>query len=220
MEEDGNIISPSMAVLAVVVTFIVSLFLGAAFFILFGYGVAMIFGELFLIVVPLGCMLYRGVDVRSYIGLEIRPRTILLGVATGTLLLTSNLIMSAAIVAVFGVSEAVEETNNLIINMSGSPQGLLSVVVTLSLAGLCEEFTFRAFLQNAIDSKYSFGSALLVSSLAFGFFHFDPQAVYVILAFLMGLLLGYIYHRWHSYVISAVAHSTQNLIILALMLLI
>jgi len=209
-----------MAVLAVVVTFIVSLFLGAAFFILFGYGVAMIFGELFLIVVPLGCMLYRGVDVRSYIGLEIRPRTILLGVATGTLLLTSNLIMSAAIVAVFGVSEAVEETNNLIINMSGSPQGLLSVVVTLSLAGLCEEFTFRAFLQNAIDSKYSFGSALLVSSLAFGFFHFDPQAVYVILAFLMGLLLGYIYHRWHSYVISAVAHSTQNLIILALMLLI
>jgi len=220
MEEDGNIISPSMAVLAVVVTFIVSLFLGAAFFILFGYGIAMVFGELFLIVVPLGCMIYRKVDVRSYIGLEIRPRTILLGVATGTLLLTLNLIISAAIVAVFGVSEAVEETNNLIINMSGSPQGLLSVVVTLSLAGLCEEFTFRAFLQNAINSKYSFGSALLVSSLAFGFFHFDPQAVYIVLAFLMGLLLGYIYHRWHSYVISAVAHSTQNLIILALMLLI
>jgi len=220
MEEDGKIISPSMAVLAVVVTFIVSLFLGAAFFILFGYGVAMVFGELFLIVVPLGCMLYRGVDVRNYIGLEIRPRTILLGVATGTILLTFNLIMSATIVAVFGVSEAVEETNNLIINMSGSPQGLLSVVVTLSLAGLCEEFTFRAFLQNAISSKYSFGPALLVSSLAFGFFHFDPQAVYMVLAFLMGLLLGYIYHRWHSYVISAVAHSTQNLIILALMLLI
>lgn len=220
MEEDGSIISPSMAVLAVVVTFVLSLFLGVAFFILFGYGVAMVFGELLLTVVPLGCMLYRGVDVRSYIGLEIRPRTILLGVATGTLLLTFNLIISTAIVAVFGVSEAVEETNNLITNMSGSRQGLLSVVVTLSLAGLCEEFTFRAFLQNAISSKYSFGPALLVSSLAFGFFHFDPQAVYMVLAFLMGLLLGYIYHRWHSYVISAVAHSAQNLITLALMLLI
>lgn len=220
MEEDGSIISPSMAVLAVVVTFVLSLFLGVAFFILFGYGVAMVFGELLLIVVPLGCMLYRGVDIRSYIGLEIRLRTILLGVAMGTLLLIFNLIISTAIVAVFGVSEAVEETNDFIINMSGSPQGLLSVVVTLSLAGLCEEFTFRAFLQNAINNKYSFGPALLVSSLAFGFFHFDPQAVYIVLAFLMGLLLGYIYHRWHSYVISAVAHSAQNLITLALMLLI
>lgn len=220
MEEDGSIISPSMAVLAVVVTFVLSLFLGVAFFILFGYGVAMVFGELLLIVVPLGCMLYRGVDVRSYIGLEIRLRTILLGVAMGTLLLIFNLIISTAIVAVFGVSEAVEETNDFIINMSGSPQGLLSVVVTLSLAGLCEEFTFRAFLQNAINNKYSFGPALLVSSLAFGFFHFDPQAVYIVLSFLMGLLLGYIYHRWHSYVISAVAHSAQNLITLALMLLI
>jgi len=220
MEEDGGSISPSMAVLAVVVTFVLSLFLGVAFFILFGYGVAMVFGELLLIVVPLGCMLYRGVDVRSYIGLEIRPRTILLGVAMGTLLLAFNLIISTTIVTVFGVSEAVEETNDFIINMSGSPQGLLSVVVTLSLAGLCEEFTFRAFLQNAINNKYSFGPALLVSSLAFGFFHFDPQVVYIVLALIMGLLLGYIYHRWHSYVISAVAHSTQNLITLALMLLI
>ncbi len=218
MEEDDNKISPFGAILAVVATFILSLFLGAAFFILFGYGFAMVFGELLIIVVPLGYMLYKGVDVRSYIGLEIGPRTILLGVAMGGLLLFSNVIISAGMIAVFGVSEAVVETNSLIMNMSDSLQGLLLVIIVLSLAGLCEEFTFRGFLQNTINSKYSLGLALFVSSLAFGFFHFDPQAVYTISAVLMGLLLGYIYHRWHSYVLSAVAHSTLNLIALAIML--
>ncbi len=218
MEEDGNSISPFVATVAVVVTFIISLFLGAAFFILFGYGIAMVFGELFLIVIPLGYMLYRGVNIGSYIGLDIRLGTILLGVAMGALLLFANLIISAAMISIFGVSEAIEETNSLIINMSGSPYGLLSVVATLSLAGFCEEFIFRGFLQNAINSKYSLVLALLVSSLAFGLFHFDPQAVYTISAFLMGLLLGYIYHHWHSYVISAVAHTTLNLIVLTMML--
>jgi len=166
MEEDDNKISPFGAILAVVATFILSLFLGAAFFILFGYGFAMVFGELLIIVVPLGYMLYKGVDVRSYIGLEIGPRTILLGVAMGGLLLFSNVIISAGMIAVFGVSEAVVETNSLIMNMSDSLQGLLLVIIVLSLAGLCEEFTFRGFLQNTINSKYSLGLALFVSSSA------------------------------------------------------
>ena len=218
VEEVGGAVSPLAAILAIAVTFILFLFLGAALVILFGYPFALIFGEILLIVVPLGYMLYRRVDVGSYIRLEVKPRTILLGLAFGAFLFLFDLVIVTVLTSIFGVSEVVEETNELILNMSGSPQGLLSLIVALSLAGVCEEFTFRGFLQTAINSRYSSTIALLVSSIVFGLFHFDPQAVYTLSAFLMGLILGYIYYRWRSYVVSAVAHATLNLIVLTIIL--
>lgn len=218
VEEVGGAVSPLAAILAIAVTFILFLFLGAALVILFGYPFALIFGEILLIVVPLGYMLYRRVDVGSYIRLEVKPRTILLGLAFGAFLFLFDLVIVAVLTSIFGVSEVVKETNELILNMSGSPQGLLSLIVALSLAGVCEEFTFRGFLQTAINSRYSSIVALLVSSIVFGLFHFDPQAVYTLSAFLMGLMLGYIYYRWRSYVVSAVAHATLNLIVLTIIL--
>lgn len=218
VEEDGGTVSPLAAILAIAATFILFLFLGAALVILFGYPFALISGEILLIVVPLGYMLYRRVDVGSYIRLEVKPRTILLGLAFGAFLFLFDLVVAAALTSIFGVSEVVEETNELLLNMSGSLQGLLSLIVALSLAGVCEEFTFRGFLQTAINSRYSSRVALLVSSIVFGLFHFDPQAVYTLSAFLMGLMLGYIYYRWRSYVVSAVAHATLNLIVLTIIL--
>jgi membrane protease YdiL (CAAX protease family) len=217
---ERSYISPLIAILVVVLTFICSLFLAAFSFILFGYYLTIVLGELFLIVIPLGYMLYKKVDVKKYVGLKIEFKVVLLGIVFGILLLLVNVIVSSLLVSIFGVSETVEESNKLILDMSSSAEGLLLMAVALSLGGLCEEFTFRGFLQTAINSKYSFGVALLASSIVFGFFHFDPQGVYMISAFVIGLFLGYIYHRWHSYVISAVAHSTLNLAVLAVLLLV
>jgi membrane protease YdiL (CAAX protease family) len=220
MKESGTI-SPLAAILAVVASFLLALLLGGAFLDLFGYAFAQISVELLLIVVPLGYMLYRRVDVGSYIRLEVKSRTILLGVALGGGLFLFDLAISNVLFSVFGVSQVVKEENALIADLSSSPQGLLLMTVALSLAGVCEEFTFRGFLQTAINSKYSFGTALFVSSLAFAILlHPDPQAVLTISAFLMGLILGYSYHRWHSYAVSAAAHATMNLIVLTIMLLI
>lgn len=219
MEEHGAI-SPSAAILAVLASFILLLFLGAAFYNLLGYSVAIVLSELLVIVVPLGYMLSKGVKIRSYIGLDARPRNILLGFTSGVVIFLFDIFLSFALVLIFGPSEVLEESNRLIMDMSKTIDGLILAIIGLSLAGICEEFTFRGFLQNAIHSKYSFGIAMLVSSLAFGFFHFDPQAVYTISAFLIGLLFGYIYHHWHSYAVAAVAHSTVNLIGLITLLLI
>jgi len=221
MDENGRTISPLAAILAVIATFVLSLFLGAMILILFGYPFAMISVELLLIVVPLGYMLHRRVDVRSYIGLRMKPRTVLLGVTLGGFLFLFNLVVSNILVSVFGVSEVIEESNTLIVNLSSSPQGLLSVIIALSLAGTCEEFTFRGFLQTAINSRFSSSVALLVSSIAFALLlHFDPQGVYTISAFLIGVMLGYIYYRCRSYIVPAVAHTTQNLIVLIITLII
>jgi membrane protease YdiL (CAAX protease family) len=217
--QSNEIVSPRAAVIAVVATFFISLFIGAVLFLLFDYPLAAIFGELLIIAVPLGYMLYKKIDVSKYIGLQITPRTVLLGVVIGALLFLFDLATTITLTSILGTSELVEQSSQLVLEASNSMPGLLQLIAALSLAGLCEEFTFRGFLQTSIQKKYPFGVALFISSLAFGLFHFDLQAVYTISAFVMGLVLGYVYHRWRSYTVSALAHATVNLIVLALYLL-
>jgi membrane protease YdiL (CAAX protease family) len=219
MEKDDATISPTAAILAVGATFLLVLFLGVAFYVLnVEQSLELILGELAIIVIPLCLMISKRVNIRKYIGSGINPKIVVLGIALGVLLLFFDIFTSAGLVAVFGESQAMKDSNQQIQDLSGSTLGLVSLVITLSLAGVCEEFTFRCFLQNAVNSKYSFAVALIVSSLAFGLFHLDFQGVYIIWAFLMGLVLGLIYHHWHSYVVSATAHATVNLIVLAISL--
>jgi membrane protease YdiL (CAAX protease family) len=144
---------------------------------------------------------------------------VLLGFACGALLLFVDIIVSVALTAIFGVSQAVEESNTMITDLSSSTSGLVAVIVALSLAGFCEEFAFRGFLQSTLTRRYSFIPAVIVSAVTFGLFHFDPQLVYILSALTAGLVLGFIYHHWNSYVVSALAHSTLNLVVLAALLL-
>jgi membrane protease YdiL (CAAX protease family) len=216
--EKANTISPSTAILVIAVTFVIVLFLEAAFFLVLGTGPALILGELLILIVPLSYLLSKHVDIKSYVGLNIKPKVILLGVASGVLLLLVDVASAAVLTSIFGVSKAVEESNAILTDLSSSTPGLISVIVALSLTGICEEFAFRGFLQNTINRKYGFAPAVIISSVAFGLFHFDPQFVYIIGTIIAGLVLGYIYHRWNSYVVSAIAHSTLNLIALAFLL--
>jgi membrane protease YdiL (CAAX protease family) len=144
---------------------------------------------------------------------------VLLGLASGVLLLFVDVIVSAVLTYLFGVSEAVEQSNTLITDLSSTTWGLITVATALGLAGVCEEFAFRGFLQSTLTRRYSFIPALITSAFVFGLFHFDPQLVYILSALTAGLVLGYVYHRWNSYVVSAIAHSTVNLVVLATLLL-
>jgi len=220
MEKASSDISPLVAILIFAATFVFALFFLAAVYDSFGFYVTLLVQEPSLIVLPLGYMLYKKVDVKNYIGFEVKPKTILLGIALGALVFLVDLVISNALISVFGPSETVEEVNTQYLSMTSSPRGLLTLIIAFSLAGVCEEFTFRGFLQTAVNRRYSFVPAVLVSSFAFSLIHFDSQLIYTVSAFLVGLLLGYIYHHWHSYVVSAIAHASVNLIALALMLLI
>lgn len=215
-KESTDAISPFVAVLIVIATFVLLVFMGALFLVLLGLGPALIATELLILVIPLGYMLLKGIDIRRYVGLDVNTQNILLGILLGSLVFLADIVISSVLFAIFGASKAVEESNQQIMDLSSSSWGLLSAAIALSLAGICEEFTFRGFLMNTITRRYSFVPALLVSSLAFGLFHFDLQLVYIISAFTVGLILGYIYHRWHSYLVCAVTHSTVNLIVLAI----
>jgi membrane protease YdiL (CAAX protease family) len=207
------------AALVMVVTFVLVLFLGAILFLELGSGPALVLSELLILIVPLGYMLVKHVDIKRYVGLNVNPKLVLLGLASGALLLFVDIIVSAVLTTIFGVSQAVEESNTIITDLSASTSGLITVIAALSLAGFCEEFAFRGFLQSTLTRRYSFIPALIVSAVTFGFFHFDPQLVYTLSAISAGLVLGYVYHRWNSYLVSAIAHSAVNLVVLVTLLL-
>jgi len=207
------------AFLVIVVAFFLVLFFGAFLYIVVGEGPALVLSELIILFVPLGYLLFKHVDIKRYVGLDVNPKLVLLGLASGALLLFVDVIVSAVFTSIFGVSEAIEQSNTLITELSSTTSGLITVATALGLAGVCEEFAFRGFLQSTLTRRYSFIPALITSAFVFGLFHFDPQLVYILSASTAGLVLGYVYHRWNSYVVSAIAHSTVNLVVLATLLL-
>jgi membrane protease YdiL (CAAX protease family) len=219
-QEKVNTVSPLNAILVIAATFVVVLFLGDLFRLTLGDGPALVLSELLILIVPLAYMLIKRVNIKNFVGLDVKPKFIMLGLASAVLLFFVDIIVSFVLTTIFGVSQAVEESNTMITELSSSTSGLIAVTAALTLAGVCEEFAFRGFLQNAINRKYSFIPALLISSVAFGLFHPDPQLVYILSAIAAGLVLGYVYHRSNSYVVSAIAHSTVNLVVLVSLLLV
>ena len=213
-------VSVFLALALVLASFILVVFLGGTFFVLLGYGPAAVLTELLLAVIPIAYMLHKRIDIKEYVGLKVKPRFVILGIAFGFLLILLNFVVSAALVVVLGESQVVEESNRLIMNTISTTDGLLLVILALSLAGICEEFLFRGFLQSAISNRCSSAIAIVISSLVFSLFHYDPQLVYIAFAFIIGLMFGLIYNRWRSYIISAVAHATMNLIVLASIILV
>jgi membrane protease YdiL (CAAX protease family) len=207
------------AVLVMVVSFFLVLFLGYIFSYTLGNGPALVLSELLILLVPLGYLLAKHVDIKRYVGLDVNPKLVVLGFASAALLLFVDIAVSAVLTTIFGVSQAVEESNAVISELSSSPGGLIAVIAALGLAGVCEEFAFRGFLQSTLTRNYSFIPALIMSAFVFGLFHFDPQLVYILSAMTAGLVLGYVYHHWNSYVVSAIAHSTVNLVVLITLLL-
>jgi membrane protease YdiL (CAAX protease family) len=211
-------VPPFEAALVIILTFFLSIVLSAIFLLTVGMGPTLVIGELVILLIPLSYLLLKRVNIKTFVGIDLKPKFILLGAALGVALLFVNIVVSGILTSIFGVSQAVQESNTLLTTLSSSPQGLIAVVASLALAGVCEEFAFRGFLQNALNRRYSFIPAVIVSSFVFGLFHFDPQLVYILSAAIGGIALGYIYHRW-NYVTSATAHTTMNLIVLALLLL-
>ena len=219
IEQEKVALSIVEVVLVIIVTFFLAMLLGSLLFLTIDIGLALILTELIILFVPLGYMLYKGIDVRRYIGLDINPKLVILGFVSGVILLCVNIIVSLVLLAIFGESQAVIESNNMIAELSASSWGLVTVATALGLAGICEEFAFRGFLQSTLTRRISFIPAVFISSFTFGIFHFDPQLVYILSALSAGLVLGYVYHRWNSYVVAVIAHSSVNLLVLVVLLL-
>jgi membrane protease YdiL (CAAX protease family) len=211
--------------LVFVVTFFLSAFVGGIFYLSGLIEVSLIIGELLFLVVPYAYLRFAHVNVKSYVNISFKPKYLALGVGLGALMILLNEAVAEGLTALLGPSQAVQETNQMYVTLSNSVPGLIAVAVALGLAGICEEFAFRGFVQNALTRslqkrmpKYAFIPAMIIAAALFGIAHFDPQFIYIADTFIGGLVLGYIYHRW-NYTASALAHTSMNLIVLALLVL-
>ena len=219
MEQEKVVpVSTVEAVLVIVVTFFLSMFLGAIFLVVLGTGPALVLSELLILVVPLGYLMFKHVDIKRYVRLDVNPKLVLWGFVAGAILLSVDIAVSAALTIVFGESQAVIESNAMITELTASTEGLIYVATALALAGVCEEFAFRGFLQSTLTRRFSFIPAVIVSAVTFGLFHFDIQLVYILSATTAGLVLGYVYHRWNSYIVAVIAHSSVNLLVLLVLM--
>jgi membrane protease YdiL (CAAX protease family) len=211
-------VSTIEAVLVIAVSFILTMLLGGLFYITLDKGLSLVLSELIILIVPLGYLLYKGVDVKRYVGLDVNPKLVLWGFVSGAILLSVDMSVSAVLLIIFGESQAVIDTNTIITELTAYPEGLIYVAIALTLAGICEEFAFRGFLQSTLTRRFSFIPAVLTSAFVFGLFHFDPQLVYIISALSAGLVLGYVYHHWNSYIVAVIAHSSVNILVLILLI--
>jgi membrane protease YdiL (CAAX protease family) len=218
LDQKVELISPFEAGLVITLTFFLTAIVGAILLLTFGYGPTLVLGELLILAIPLGYLISKRVDVKSFVGINFKPKFLLIGVGCGGILILLNIIISGMLTYIFGNSQAVEQSNALLKNLSLTPSGLIIAAASLALAGICEEFAFRGFLQKTLTKRYSFVPAIVISAAVFGIFHFDPQVVYTLAAFLSGLFLGYTYYRW-NYITAATAHLVMNLIVLAVIIL-
>ena len=214
-------ISPLAAILVLALTFIATVF-GLSFLYIvdlpFTIQIVSAIGELMILLIPLLYMLHKKVNVRKYVMFG-SLKHVGLGLGLGIGLMGLSVILGLFLTYLFGPSKIVEETNQAAIRLVKESPALMMLVAGL-IPGICEEFAFRGFLQNALKKRYSFPVALLGASIMFGLFHPDPQATYTITSFTMGLYLGYFYNRFQSYVMTAIAHATNNIIGLVILLLI
>lgn len=85
-----------------------------------------------------------------------------------------------------------------------------SILMTVALAPVMEETLFRGIIQGSIYRRDGATKAILLSALLFGVFHIIPQQA--INAFLVGIILGYIYFRTGSLLSVIILHALNNAI--------
>ena len=99
------------------------------------------------------------------------------------------------------------------IDMSSDVLGILAIAV---IGPIAEEVVFRgAVCRSLLKKGVPVGLTVLISAMLFGLIHFNPAQIPF--AFIMGLLLGYIYCRTGSLVPTIIAHILNNSISVVMM---
>lgn len=83
--------------------------------------------------------------------------------------------------------------------------GILAIAI---VGPILEEVLFRGAITKALLQKYSPAKAIVISALLFGVFHLNPAQI--LPAFLMGLLLGWVYYKTASLIPCILMHILNN----------
>jgi len=87
---------------------------------------------------------------------------------------------------------------------------IISILLVGILPGLLEEMLFRGILLNGFEKNYSEKKAILISALLFGIVHLNPWQF--VTAFIMGIILAWVYIRTKSIILCIYMHIFNNLV--------
>lgn len=86
--------------------------------------------------------------------------------------------------------------------------GIWAIVTAVVAAPILEELLFRGVIQRSISLKYGGLVGVVVAAAIFGIIHFNP--VQVVNAFVVGLILGFIYYKTNSLISVMIIHAVNN----------
>ena len=98
------------------------------------------------------------------------------------------------------------------INLSNPFTRPYYVVGAVLLGPILEEIIFRGVILRGLLTKYSPKYAIVFSAIIFGLIHGKPLQIWG--AFIIGLILGYVYYKTKSIGTTILLHSFVNLIVL------
>jgi len=85
------------------------------------------------------------------------------------------------------------------------------VILTVSVTpAICEELFFRGFVQKSFEFKHKPITAILLTSVFFGLYHFNPYGLLPLIV--IGMYLGYSAYKSNSIVVPVILHFLNNLI--------
>ena len=85
-----------------------------------------------------------------------------------------------------------------------------AVLVFGLIAGAAEEIFFRGFMLTRLREHWGGPRAIAATAACFGVLHVDPNGIHMLLAFVMGLYLGFVAERTGSTLPAIVCHVVNN----------
>jgi membrane protease YdiL (CAAX protease family) len=157
----------------------------------------------------------RGAPVAKQLAFE-TSRATPVGLAAAALGVTGLSLACGAMTDALGVGQgpvmrAIEDA----LAGSGGPLWLGVAILALAVVpGVAEETFFRGLMQTRLTAALGRWPAIVAAAACFGALHLD--LVQGVLAFLVGLLLGWIASRFESVRTAALAHVTNNAVFVVL----
>jgi membrane protease YdiL (CAAX protease family) len=135
-------------------------------------------------------------------------------------------ILAAAAVGLLALGQALDSATVLLgVDSRGSLQlirhmlegttgpDLFAAVIVLGLvAGAAEEIFFRGYMQSRLREHWPPAAAILATSASFAALHVDVSSVHMVLAFALGIYLGFVAEATGSALPCIVCHILNNVI--------
>ncbi|MFN8427356.1 MAG: type II CAAX endopeptidase family protein [Anaerolineales bacterium] len=167
-------------------------------------GAGILFGELIYLLPVLAILAAKRIGF-SHLGFG-KFDSLTMGLGCGLIVISYPIIIAHNMLLTFlGVNTQGEAVMKMFSELKSPVWLFLTAVI---VAPLVEEIFFRGFLFQGFRQRYGWIAALLLSSGIFAAAHLDP--VSFIPTFVLGAVLGYVYHRSNSLWPSIILHFLNN----------